>query len=216
MLRYRGAMKRPALLAALVLAALPGAVRARTLPPRDECADADPGFASFRAELLDIVARHDASGLLAIAADDIRFDFGGGEGRRAFSGEWGLAAPDRSAIWVELARVLASGCARDGETMTAPYIFRRFPDELDVFTSGVAGPAARLYQARSDVGESVLIPWEVLAEVEREAGGWARVRLSDGRAGFVETAQLLNPIDYRAIFEKRDGQWRMTMFIAGD
>jgi hypothetical protein len=208
-------MKRLALLAALVLSALPTAGRARTLPPRDECA-ADPGFARFRADLLDIVARHDATRLLAIVANDIRFDFGGGEGRRAFAGEWGLADPDRSGLWVELARVLASGCARHGETMTAPYIFLRFPDELDAYSAGVAGPAARLYRARSNEGESVLIPWEILDEVTREAGGWARVRLSDGRAGFVETAHVLNPIDYRAIFEKRDGQWRMTMFIAGD
>ncbi|HVQ09659.1 MAG TPA: hypothetical protein VMS43_14605 [Allosphingosinicella sp.] len=208
-------MKRVALLAPLALLAMPAAVPARTLPPRDECA-ADPGFARFRADLLDIVARHDATRLLAIVADDIRFDFGGGQGRRAFAGEWGLADPDRSGLWVELAGVLVSGCARDGEMMTAPYIFRRFPDELDAYSSGVAGPGARLYQARSNEGESVLIPWEILEEVEMNAGGWARVRLSGGRTGYIETANLLSAIDYRAIFEKRDGQWRMTTFIAGD
>ncbi|MEA3013613.1 MAG: hypothetical protein QOD42_2158 [Sphingomonadales bacterium] len=207
-------MKRLALLAALALAALPAALPARTLPPRDECA-ADPDFARFRAELLDIVARHDATRLLAVVADDIRFDFGGGEGRRAFAGEWGLADPDRSGLWVELAKALASGCARDGGTMSAPYIFRRFPDELDVFSSGVAGLGARLYRTQVTDGDSVPIPWEILDEAERD-GGWTRVRLADGRAGFIETAHLLSPIDYRAIFEKRDGQWRMTMFIAGD
>ncbi len=207
-------MKRLALLAALALLALPTAVPARTLPPRDECA-ADPGFAGFRAELLDIVARHDATRLLAIVTDDIRFSFGGGEGRANFAAEWGLADPDTSGLWVELAKALASGCARDEQTMSAPYIFRRFPDELDVFSSGVAGPGARLYRTRVTDGDSVLIPWEILDEVERD-GGWARVRLSDGRAGFVETIDVLNPTDYRAIFEKRDGRWRMTTFIAGD
>lgn len=205
-------MKRLALLAAL---ALPALAEARTLPPRDECA-ADPDFARFRAELLDIVARHDATRLLAVVADDIRFTFGGGEGRASFAAQWSLADPDASGLWVELAKALASGCARDGETMSAPYIFRRFPDALDAFSAGVAGPAARLYQARSNEGDSVLIPWEILDEVEWNAGTWARVRLSDGRAGFVETEHLLSPIGYRAIFERRDGRWRMTMFIAGD
>jgi hypothetical protein len=205
-------MKRLALLAVL---ALPAIAEARTLPPRDECA-ADPGFARFRAGLLDIVARHDATRLLAIAAEDIRFTFGGGEGRAGFAAQWSLADPDTSGLWVELAKALASGCARQGETMSAPYLFRRFPDALDAFSSGVAGPAARLYQARSNEGDSVLIPWEILDEVEWNPGPWARVRLADGRAGFVETEHLVSPIGYRAIFEKRDGQWRMTMFIAGD
>jgi hypothetical protein len=106
----------------------------------------------------------------------------------------------------------ADECAAD----PAPYIFRRFPDELDAFSAGVAGPAARLYEARSNEGESVLIPWQILDEVEWNPGAWARVRLSDGRAGYVETEHLLSAIDYRAIFERRDGQWRMTMFIGGD
>ncbi len=207
-------MKRLAPLVALALA-LPAAAQARTLPPRDECA-ADPGFARFRAELLDIVARHDAARLLAIVTDDIRFSFGAGEGRADFAAEWSLADPDTSGLWVELAKALASGCARDGETMSAPYIFRRFPDELDAYSSGVAGPAARLYRTRSNEGESALIPWEIFEEAATEGGGWWRVRLSDGRTGYVEGNNFLSPINYRAIFEKRDGQWRMTMFIAGD
>jgi hypothetical protein len=202
-------------LAALALLALPAAVQARTLPPRDECA-ADPDFARFRADLLDIVARHDAARLLAVVADDIRFSFGGGEGRANFAAEWSLADPDTSGLWVTLAKALASGCARDEQTMSAPYIFRRFPDELDAYGSGVAGPAARLYRARSNEGESALIPWEILEEATTDSGGWLRVRLSDGRTGYIEEDHVLSPIDYRAIFEKRDGQWRMTMFIAGD
>jgi hypothetical protein len=205
-------MKRLAFLAAL---ALPAIVEARTLPPRDECA-ADPGFARFRAGLLDIVARHDATRLLAIVADDIRFSFGGGEGRANFTAEWSLADPDTSGLWVELAKALASGCARDGETMSAPYIFRRFPDELDAFSSGVAGPAARLYRTASNEDESSLIPWEILEEATAGIPGWFRVRLSDGRTGYVEAENVLSPIDYRVIFERRDGQWRMTTFVAGD
>jgi hypothetical protein len=208
-------MKRLALLAALALAALPAALPARTLPPRDECA-ADPDFARFRAELLDIVARHDATRLLAAIADDIRFTFGGGEGKAAFAAQWSLADPDTSGLWVELARALASGCARDEEAMSAPYIFRRFPDELDAFSAGVAGPAARLYGTASNEGDSALIPWEILEEATTGIPGWVQVRLSDGRTGYVEVENVLSPIGYRAIFERRDGRWRMTMFIAGD
>ncbi len=203
------------LAAAAALALFAPPAQARTLPPRDECA-ADPGFARFRAELLDIAARHDATRLLAIVTDDISFSFGGGEGRADFVEAWHLADPDSSGIWVELARVLVSGCARDGETMVAPYIFRRFPEELDAFAAGVAAPGTLLYRTRSNEGDSTPISWEILEEAAPDGAGWARVRLSDGRTGYIESANLLSAIDYRAIFEKRGGQWRMTAFIAGD
>jgi hypothetical protein len=205
-------MKR--LVLPLLLLALACPAQARTLPPGDECA-ADADFARFRAELLDAVARHDAARLLGMTADDIEFSFGGESGKAAFVATWGLADPHASGLWRELAQVLASGCAREGEEMSSPYWFSRFPDHLDAFDSGLAGPQARLYATPSVEAASVPIAWQVLAEAAVE-GGWARVRLEDGRSGHIEAADLLSPIGYRALFARRGGAWRMVAFIAGD
>jgi len=206
-------MKTLAALLALALAAAPAA--AQTLPPRDECA-ADADFTRFRAELLDIAARHDGRRLLAIVAEDISFSFGGEAGRADFAREWGLATPETSGLWPVLANALVLGCTRDGEERAAPYFFQRMPEGLDPFTSGVARAGARLYRERSNEGEGAVISWAVLAEVTIESDGWGRVRLADGRTGYIEAGSVISPIDYRAIFGRRAGQWRMVAFIAGD
>jgi SH3-like domain-containing protein len=46
--------------------------------------------------------------------------------------------------------------------------------------------------------------------------GWLQVALADGQRGFVADRYLRSPIDYRVAFEKQDGNWRMTFFLAGD
>lgn len=203
------------LLALLALAAFASPLQARPLPPRDECA-ADASFAQFRARLLDIVVRHDGPGLLALTAEDISFSFGEEGGKAGFARAWGLSDPDTSGLWPLLAGVLASGCAREADYFASPYIFARFPDTLDPFSSGVAGPEARLHRTRAEEGESTPIAWEILEEVTGGEDGWASVRLQDGRTGFLPPGAILMPIDYRAIFERRDGAWRLVAFIAGD
>ncbi len=201
----------------LAFAAFAAPIEARSLPPRDECA-ADAEFARFRAQLADAVIRHDAPGFLALVADDIGFTREGviGPGKAEFALAWELADPDRSSLWDELIRVLAAGCARDGGRIAAPYLYLRFPAELDPWEAGVAGPGARLYESQDATGTRVRIAWEVLEEAHLDSEtGWVTVRLSDGRRGFVRREDLWSSIDYHAIFEKREGQWRMTEFRGG-
>ena len=42
------------------------------------------------------------------------------------------------------------------------------------------------------------------------------VEIPDGRKGFVRRDQTVNPLGYRAVFEKRGGKWLITAFVAGD
>jgi hypothetical protein len=42
------------------------------------------------------------------------------------------------------------------------------------------------------------------------------VRLPSGVRGFVASQFVRRPIDYRAIFHKTNGQWRLSAFVAGD
>ncbi|HEX8641118.1 MAG TPA: hypothetical protein VF704_08170, partial [Allosphingosinicella sp.] len=107
-----------ALAASAVALSLAFAARAgaQTLPPRDECA-ADGSFVTFRAELLDVLARRDSARLLEIAAEDIQFSFGDDPGRDNFARSWGLADPLTSGVWTTLGGVLLLGCARDGDSL---------------------------------------------------------------------------------------------------
>ena len=45
---------------------------------------------------------------------------------------------------------------------------------------------------------------------------WIPVQLADGRAGWVSAEFIRSPVDYRAIFARRDGRWLLEALIAGD
>ena len=188
---------------------------AQALPPVDECGE---DFAAFRAQLLDILARRDAPALLEHFDADIEFSFGGvGPGRDAFAESWGLDEPRTSGLWTELGRVLLLGCVPlGGGEVAAPSLFGRFPAEIDPFMGGVAVPGARLYRAPQVEGDGDDVDWQIVTESDGVISGWRRVRLADGRSGYIEDGLLLTPVDYRAIFARRDGRWRLVAFIAGD
>jgi len=47
-------------------------------------------------------------------------------------------------------------------------------------------------------------------------GSFAQVKLPDGRSLWVNGTQVYSPVSWRAFFEKRNGKWLMTLFVAGD
>ena len=208
------------LVAGLVLSCVNApTAKARTLPARDECTSLS-GFTQFRARLEAAVARRDTAFLLSIVDPKITFNFGGGSGQAAFAWEWKLKGREPSPIWQELAQMLLLGCASDEGTASMPYLFSRFPDDLDAFEGGVVvvKPGARLW-TRPNARPTLTIPlWTVIeqSEVPGERESWRKVTLPGGRSGFARNADVRSPIDYRVIFERRKGRWVMTSFIAGD
>ena len=91
-------------------------------------------------------------------------------------------------------------------------------DDLDGFSTWVALPGAVL-RARPATGAKVtmrLPPWTVLDEVEHDGGSWIEARTPKGRRGYVRTSEARSLLDYRIIFGRRDGEWRITAFVAGD
>ena len=48
------------------------------------------------------------------------------------------------------------------------------------------------------------------------ASEWTRIKLRDGRTGYISSRYVRGPVGYRAIFNKVDGRWRMAAFVAGD
>ena len=187
------------------------------LPPRDECAR-DASFAAFRSQLLAVIDRKDAKGLLALTAEDIAFSFGGGQGKPDFIQSWKLEGSQQSPIWKELAGALGLGCAVAPDYFAAPSMFADFPEDLDFFEHVVAvTPAAFAHAAPDILSERLLrLDHDILMVTDGGGGDWLGVKLADGRVAFVRREDVRSPIDYRAIFEKRDGRWLMTAFLAGD
>lgn len=211
-------MKR--LLAALLFlhSTVAGAQVGKLLPV-DEAAK-DPEFYAFRAQLQAAVARHDAEAVLAAVDPNIRNTFGDDNGIDAFRRRWKLPAGDR--LWDELGTVLAFGGAfRDGGSFTAPYVFARWPEQHDSFGHvAVLGQGVRVRSEPNLKGRILTaLSFDIVPLAPPYAGEdseWTRIKLRDGRTGYVSSRYVRLPVDYRALFNKVDGRWRMTAFIAGD
>jgi hypothetical protein len=206
-------------LGVLLLPILAAAAAPPLLPPVDTCAG-DASLRAFRADLSQAVARKDKDRLLALVADDVLVDFGGGSGRADFARTWDLDRPETSLLWSELGEALRLGCVRDGAAAASPSLFRQLSDEADAFDKVVVtGANVRLMAAPGPDGQVVanLPLWAVLKVRDWDGSGdWTPVTLADGRQGYVPSTSVRSPIDRRAIFGKRTGGWRMTGFVVGD
>jgi hypothetical protein len=208
------------LVLAVALAGVPSSASARqtaTLIPVDDGAR-DPAFAAYRGELRRIVAKRDVEALLAAIDGDIMISFGDDGGREAFRRQWRLGESD-SEIWSELDEVLRLGAASEGEgAFSAPYVYSRWPSELEPFEYvAVVGAGVRL-RRRPSVRAPVIasVSYAIVNVLGNLDDPWTEVRLADGRSGFMASRYLRSPIDYRAWFARKNGQWRMTIFLAGD
>ena len=71
--------------------------------------------------------------------------------------------------------------------------------------------------ARSDAAKGLgRLDWHLARITDQGEGAWLGIELLDGRKGFVRRDQTVNPLGYRAVFEKRGGKWMITAFVAGD
>lgn len=199
--------------------------QSRKLYPVDEAAK-DPSFFTFRAQLIQAVQRRDAIYLLSILSPKISNSFGGSGGVAEFKEMW---KPERSQseVWIELATVLSLGGAFDKDgSFLAPYLYAKWPeDEGDVFGVGVivgenvrvrAAPQITASVIRNLSFDIVEVPDWKTSKARGEKRNWISIKLSDGQTGYVAQEFIRSPSDYRAVFEKQDGRWVMTAFIAGD
>jgi hypothetical protein len=222
-----------ALLAAVWLShATPVSARptARKLQPVDE-AKKDASLLRFRAQLQAAIARHDVAALRQSTDPDIRYSFGADGGRQSFlarfspAGAGAASAP--SPLWAELGRVLSLGGALVSPTeFCAPYVFARFPEDLDAFAYVVVTSVAAPVRAQPAEDAPVLetLHYDIVRRDEK--GGapatvgtraeWVRVVTPTGKSGYLHDRDLRSPTDYRACFHKDAGQWLLTTFVAGD
>jgi len=186
------------------------------IPPIDECA-IHSDFAQFRSELRRTIARRDAKALLRVVSDDVHASLGGDVGKKDFIALWGLDRPKTSGIWEELEETLRLGCVMRSGVASAPSMEHQIGDR-DAFETRVALPGAVLREGPSDRTPVVArLSWDLLTlRGSWDGGPWVRVRLDDGRSGYVRERLARSPIDYRAWFHKRAGRWVMAGFLAGD
>ena len=192
-----------------------------SLPPIEQCRG-DAEFSRIRQQVQKAVDKRDLQGLISLMSEDVRVTFGGQSGPERFSDFWTASDQDRDLLWAKLASALRLGCAQAVDGEGKPY--RAIPamfvtgDGLDGFSTWASLPGAVL-RAKPDEKAAArmrLPSWTVLSEVEHDGGSWIEVRTPKGRSGYVSTEEVRSLLDYRLVFGRRDGQWRITAFIAGD
>ncbi len=208
---------------ALGLAALGLATAAQAFPPKlppvDECSS-EPGFTTFREQLRQAVARKDRQALLAMLAPNVIVNFGGGEGPKAFIEAWGLDSPADSEIWPLLRKILALGCAASDEGFAIPSLTMQFEpeDDEDLFDKFVVISPAATLRSGPDPGSRPIakLAWDVVKAVDQSKGAQTKVRLQDGREGWLFSEELYNPAYYRMFLQNRGGKWVIAALVAGD
>ena len=200
--------------------------------PADEATE-DPSLSQFRDRLLDAIVRRDVDYVVSQAATDIRLSFGGHAGKKDFrkfltisekdlADEFKLdAAEQREKYWDSLEQVLRMGGRfTDPNIFEAPYTWTSDrPDGSDHFaTYFVISDNAPLRDRPSKYGAIVdtLSYVIVTAVIGGEGTEFLKVKLATGSQGFVHEDDLRSALDYRAILQRSDGEWRITAFISGD
>ena len=201
--------------------------RAQRLRPIDE-GQQDPSFRAFRQKLLEAISRKDAKFLLSIVDPNIQISFGGEEGIQAFRELW-KPEDANSEVWNTLAQLLRLG-GTFGESKNefwAPYVFSRFPDDYDGFDfSAIIAKDVRVRREPNDKAPMITsLSYDIVLNLSgsdspeaknKTNPPWVRIRLPDGREGFVGAQFIRSPTDYRAGFKKAGGKWLLTHLVAGD
>lgn len=182
--------------------------------PRDECKEL-PGAAEFYASLAKAVAGRDVEAFVALAAEDIKLDFGGGAGAAELRAR--LSA-DNSELWTELDELLTLGCASNPQGgMTIPWSFAQEMDEDPFQAMIVNGTKIPLLSAK-DGSTLGTVSWDavLLDDSLKPDQPFQEVSYGDIKGAYVATRMLRSPLDYRLIAASRNGRWSLTSFIAGD
>ena len=187
--------------------------------PVDEAAKR-PDFFTFRARLQVVVAERDVEALVAAADPNIRMGFGGEDGVVYLREQ--MTGPRAPGIWKELARILALGGAfKTASSFYAPYVSSNWPEGADAFEcSAIIGSDVVLRSGpAADAPVVTRVSYAIVQELGQpisQPNGWSRVKLRSGQTGFVRSDYRLGATGLRVMFNEINGQWRMTMMVAGD
>ena len=209
-----------------VLAAAPPPAKAPlSLAPADEGVK-DKSFALYRSKMQSAIKAKNVKALVKLLDPKIKLNFGGGTGIAAFKSSWKPNDPT-SQIWNVLNLVVNHGGHFNSPTQfAAPYVYSAWPNDIDAFNyAAMTTTDVELRDAPHESRKTVRKLGYEIVEVLQGAGKpqhevrddeWSEVKTGDGKRGFVPSKYYRSSIDYRAVFEKQNGKWRMTVLVAGD
>ena len=184
--------------------------------PRDTCGDLE-GAAAFRQALAEAVQMRDADALVALAAEDVKLDFGGGAGRAELKKR--LTAEDRK-LWQELEELLALGCSANKQGgLTIPWYFDQPIEGVDPMMGMiVTGESVPLLSSPDEDATAVAtLSWDVVEiSTLQPDEPFQKVETTGGEEGYIATDKLRSLIDYRLLATSRNGNWRIVSLVAGD
>ena len=201
----------------------------RFVKPVDE-GKSDASFYAFRTKLIAAAEGKDSKYILSMIDRNIALSYGGDAGTADFKRIWRIDKAD-SQFWDEFLPVIKNGGTFSVEgrqkQFWAPYTFMSFPAGLDNFEhEAIFGNNVNLRE-KPTAGAVVITTLSYnVVKVDYENSvklknsdteyDWLKVETLGGKKGYVKADYVRSPIDYRAVFEKKRGVWKITAFIAGD
>lgn len=212
-----------------------------SVPPCKDEAFKDAELDTAMRKLKSAAAEKNYEVVLSFVEDEIKWSFGGDDGKSGFIKEWRLdSCPQNSELWPELNEIFRLGGGRLYEktgdelpTYTTPYTFNA-ETALDCFDfhyitgSGVnlrERPGTDSKVIRKIDYEAVYTRFEFNShDIERFSYGeisggkkpWYMVATADRKTGYVFGDYIRSPIDYRLGMTKTKKGWKISFFIAGD
>ena len=204
------------MLAVLLVFPASAAAAPPQIPPIDQCKRIS-GLVQVRARLANAIRREDHKALLAMLAPDVLINFGGDTGPAKFAEQWGLDGGP-SELWAHLRPLPRMGCARSGDAFVIPSLPVQWDDMEDPYDRFVAvGPKAELRQGPEyDSPVIATLAWDLVSAIDHSSDVQTKVRLADGRTGWMSDTDLYSPLGYRLVVEKRGAKWLITALVAGD
>lgn len=190
----------------------------------------DTSFFVFRENLLRIIEQRNEFKLLEAVAQNVASDAPGENTLAAFVEYWKLdSQKDNSELWLVLENILTQGGAfnADRQQFTAPFYVATFPGsyEAEVF-GAITGEGVRMRET-PDLNSRILktISYDIVQVLEYsdktetisgETHPWVKVKLTDGKEGFIYGKYVGRPNDRAAVFTRQPGErWLLTALRAG-
>jgi hypothetical protein len=201
--------------------AAPAHAQLRALPTEDQ-SERDASLQALLATMRAIVRRQDAKALLALMAPDFKVEFDVGKGPSAFQRHWRLEAPGIR-VWPLLDRVLALGGTFYSDSLYAqPYVYTRFPLDLDRLHYVVATGEIPLRAAATATGARVDVVKDAIMQLASPLTppamlidtAFVAVRHPERGVCYAAGPDVYSPAGHRVFFEKRQGQWRWLSLAA--
>ena len=201
--------------------ASPAEADLRVLRPEDE-PTRDKSLQALLGSMRSIVRRKDSKALCALMAHDFKVEFDVGKGPDVFRRQWD-SETSTTAVWAVLDRLLSLGGTFYSNSLFAlPYVYTRFPYDLDRLSHVVATGDVPVYaesnlaSARVGMLKHAIVPLATPLTPPAMLCLQPFVAVQHPELGlcYVAGTDVYSPVGHRAFFEKRQGKWRWLSLAA--